>query len=153
MTLLARLARLPFAVAMAMLFAFGALTPAFAQRSAESAAVRYGVQVERVVSPGGVEAWLVSDSTVPMIVVRAYWRGGAAVEPEALAGVTSVMADMLTEGAGERDANAFKERMEELNMSLSFGAGGDGVSMSLTTLSENRDPAFELARQALTAPR
>ena len=82
MTLLARLARLPFAVAMAMLFAFGALTPAFAQRSAESAAVRYGVQVERVVSPGGVEAWLVSDSTVPMIVVRAYWRGGAAVGVE-----------------------------------------------------------------------
>jgi zinc protease len=38
-------------------------------------------------------------------------------------------------------------------MSLSFGAGWDGVGMSLTTLSENRDAAFEMARVALHEPR
>jgi zinc protease len=112
-----------------------------------------GVPVERVVSPGGIEAWLVSDSTVPMIVVRAYWQGGSAGEPEALAGVTSIMGDMLTEGAGAMDANAFKERLEELNMSLGFGASWDGFGMSLTTLTENRDEAFEMARLALYEPR
>ena len=63
------------------------------------------------------------------------------------------MTDMLTEGAGAMDANAFKERLEELNMSLGFGAGWDGVGMSLTTLSENRDAAFEMARLALHEPR
>ncbi|MDX2277399.1 MAG: pitrilysin family protein [Hyphomonadaceae bacterium] len=109
------------------------------------------VQVIR--SPGGIEAWLVSDSTVPMITLRAYWQGGAAAEPANLVGVTSIMADMLTEGAGELDANAFKERMQDLNMSLGFGSGWDGVAMSLTTLSENRDAAFEMARLALAAPR
>lgn len=120
---------------------------------AESAAAQHGVPVERIVSPGGIEAWLVSDSTVPMIVMRAYWRGGTAIEPAALTGVTGVMADMLTEGAGPNDANAFKERLQDLNMSLSFGAGYDGVGMSLTTLSENQDEAFEMARLALNAPR
>ena len=88
-----------------------------------------------------------------MIVLRAYWRGGSAIEPEALTGVTGVMTDMLTEGAGAYDANAFKERIEELNMSLSFSAGWDGVGMSLTTLSENRDAAIEMARLALHEPR
>jgi zinc protease len=137
------------------LFAFAPLAPApaFAQVRTESAAAQYGVDVERIVSPGGIEAWLVSDSTVPIVVMRAYWRGGAAIEPGALTGATGVMADMLTEGAGRYDANAFKERLEELNMSLGFSGGFDGVAMSVTTLSENRDAAFEMARLALNEPR
>ena len=63
-----------------------------------------------------------------------------------------VMADMLTEGAGDMDANAFKERLQTLNMSLGFGADWDGVGMTLTTLTENRDAAFEMARLALMQP-
>lgn len=140
-------------LALAIALAFASLAPAYAQAQSESAASRYGVDVERIVSPGGVEAWLVSDATVPMIVMRAYWRGGSAIEPENLVGVTSVMADMMTEGSGSMNANAFKERLQDLNMSLSFGAGWDGVGMSLTTLSENRDAAFEMARLALHEPR
>ncbi|MGQ0531756.1 MAG: M16 family metallopeptidase [Caulobacteraceae bacterium] len=96
---------------------------------------------------------MVSDSTVPMIVLRGYWRGGSAIEPERLAGVTGVMTDMLTEGAGAMNANAFKERLQDLNMSLGFASGWDGVGMSLTTLSENRDAAVEMARLALHEPR
>lgn len=138
---------------LAVAFACAALTPAYAQAQTESAAARHDVDVERIVSPSGIEAWLVSDATVPMVVMRAYWRGGSASEPENLIGVTSVMADMLTEGSGAMNANAFKERLQDLNMSLSFGTGWDGVGMSLTTLSENRDAAFEMARVALHEPR
>ncbi len=111
------------------------------------------VPVQVVTSPGGIKAWLVSDSTIPMIVLRAHWEGGVASEPPRLQGVTALMADMLTEGAGSLDANAFKERLDTLNMSLGFSAGWDGVDMGLTTLSKNRDAAFEMARLALTAPR
>lgn len=112
-----------------------------------------GVPVQRILNDNGIEAWLVSDSSVPMIVLRAFWRGGSAIEPSRLSGVTGIMADMLTEGAGTLDANAFKERLEELNMSLGFGASWDGVGMSLVTLSENRDAAFAMARLALYEPR
>jgi zinc protease len=38
-------------------------------------------------------------------------------------------------------------------MSVSFAAGWDGVAMSMTTLSENRDAAVEMARMALHEPR
>lgn len=140
--------------ALALALALAAIAPAapvWAQQS-EARAER-GVPVQVIRSPGGIEAWLVSDSTVPMITLRAYWRGGAAIEPAGQIGVTGVMADMLTEGAGDMDANAFKERLQDLNISLGFGAGWDGVAMSLTTLSENRDAAFEMARLALMAPR
>lgn len=135
------------------LFAFAPITPALAQPQTESAAARHGVPATEIVSPGGIGAWLVSDSTVPIVIMRAYWRGGSASQPEGLNGVTSMMADMMTEGAGDMDAEAFKERLETLNMSLGFGVDWDGVGMLLRTLSENRDAAFEMARVALTAPR
>lgn len=143
----------------AMFMAALALTsPAAAQQQARSAAVAQtvtnrGVPVERIVSPGGIEAWLVSNATVPMIVMSAYWRGGSATEPRNLIGVTNVMTNMLTEGAGDLDANAFKERLQDLNMGLDFGASWDGVGMSMTTLTENRDAAAEMARLALMQPR
>jgi zinc protease len=130
------------------------LSPAHAQqRQTESAASSHAVDVEAITSPAGIEAWLVSDSTVPMIVLRAFWRGGSAIEPERLTGVTSVMTDMMTEGSGALDANAFKERLQDLNMSVGFGSSWDGVGMTLTTLSENRDAAVEMARLALNEPR
>lgn len=112
-----------------------------------------GVKVQSVVSPGGVTAWLVSDSTVPMITLRASWRGGSALEGAAKSGAIQVMADMMTEGAGDLAADAFKVRLEELNMGLGFGASWDGVGMTVTTLSRNRDAAFDLARLALEKPR
>jgi zinc protease len=140
------------AAALVCALAFAA-QPAFAQPRAESAAARFAVPIQEVVSPGGIEAWLVSDSTVPIIALRAYWHGGSATEPEALIGATGVMADMLTEGAGDLDANAFKERLEELNGSVSFSSSWDGVGMGLVTLSQNRDAMFDMARLAMTAPR
>lgn len=141
-------------LAVALAFSAFAL-PAEAQRSqtSESTAARHAIPVREITSPGGVRAWLVSDSTVPMIVMRAYWRGGSAIEPANMVGVTGVMTDMLTEGSGALDANAFKERLEELNMSLGFAAGWDGLAMSMTTLSENREAAVEMARMALHEPR
>lgn len=140
-------------LALAVALACAPLAPAYAQAQSESAASRHAVHVQSITSPGGIEAWLVSDSTVPMIVMRAYWRGGSAIEPGNVIGVTSVMTDMLTEGSGSLNANAYKERLQDLNMSVGFSAGWDGVGMSLTTLSENRDAAFEMARVALNEPR
>ena len=140
-------------VVLSLFALFTPIPPVLAQQRHDSAAAHHGVNVQEIVSPGGIHAWLVSDSTVPMIVMRAYWRGGSAIEPERLAGVTGFMTDMLTEGAGDLDSNAFKERMQDLNISLGFGAGWDGVSFSLTTLTENRDAAVEMARLALMQPR
>lgn len=109
--------------------------------------------VQQVTSPGGIKAWLLSDSTVPMIVLQAYWNGGSASDAQGKEGAAVFTAEMLTEGAADMDSEAFKVRLEELNMSLGFSAGWDGMGMGLTTLTKNRDAAFEMARIALTSPR
>jgi zinc protease len=144
------------AVALAGLAGLAAIAPlagAEAQTSRPAPVAEHGVPVREITTPGGIKAWLVSNTSVPIIVMEAYWRGGSAIEPAAKSGVTGVMADMLTEGAGDMDSQAFAQRMEDLHMGLDVDAGWDGVGMTLTTLSENRDAAFDMARAALTSPR
>src|SRR5207253_4549611 len=57
------------------------------------------------------------------------------------------------EGAGELDAKAFHERLEENAIELSFTAARDYFRGSLRTLGTHRDLAFDLLRLSLTAPR
>ena len=136
------------------LVALGAPMAASAKPAPPPAAAALAlVPVHLLKSPGGISAWVVSDSTVPMIVLSAYWKGGSAGEPKGLEGVTATMADMMTEGAGTLDSDAFKIKLEELNVSLGVDAGWDGVSLDLTTLTKNRDAAFDMARLALMSPR
>ena len=112
-----------------------------------------GMNIERVVSPGGIEAWLVRDKTVPLVSLDFAFRGGAIQDPADKAGVANMVASLLDEGAGELDAKAFHERLEEKAIQLGFSTGRDHVRGWLRTLKENRDAAFDLLRLALTAPR
>lgn len=110
--------------------------------------------IEKVVSPGGIEAWLVSDDTVPLIAMDFAFDGAGSVQdPEGKEGVANLLSTMLDEGAGELDSDAFQSRLADLNVRLSFDAGRDAFHGELTTLAENRDAAFDLLRLALTAPR
>ena len=110
-------------------------------------------KVERIVSPGGIEAWMVSEPSVPLIALDFAFRGGADQDPADRAGVASMATSLLDEGAGDVDSNTFHERVEAKAIELSFGATRDYVSGSMRTLTENRDEAVTLLKLALTAPR
>jgi zinc protease len=109
--------------------------------------------IERVVSPGGIVAWLVHEPAVPMIAVDVAFEGGATQDPPGKSGTASFVASMLDEGAGDLDSKAFSDRLERKAIELSFSAERDSVRGALRTLTENRDEAFDLFRLALTAPR
>jgi zinc protease len=111
------------------------------------------VNVVRVVSPGGIEAWLVSDHINPIINMRFSFRGGASLDPDGKQGLAHMVSATLDEGAGGLDSQTFQRRLEDLSVELRFNAGRDTFSGRLKTLSENRDQAFELLRLALTRPR
>lgn len=110
-------------------------------------------KIERVVTAGGIEAWLVREESLPLISVELGFRGGSAQDPEDKAGVSHMVASLLDEGAGDLDAKAFHERLEERAVQLSFSSTRDHVRGSLRTLVEHRQHAFDLLRLALTAPR
>jgi len=109
--------------------------------------------IERVLSPGGLEAWLVRDKTVPLIAMEYAFAGGTSQDPADKPGVGNMAAALLDEGAGDLDARAFQERMENQAIELRFSVDRDHFRGSLRTLAERRDTAFDLLRLALTAPR
>ena len=130
-------------LALASLLLLVALSP----RPAEA------VTIERVVSPGGIEAWLVQSDTVPLIAMRFAFLGGSAQDPAGKQGLSYFLSGMLDEGAGDLKSVDFQERMEELAVKLDFDATRDIFYGSLQTLTKNQDEAAELLRLALTEPR
>jgi zinc protease len=112
------------------------------------------MKIEEVKSPGGITAWLVETHEVPLIAMRfAFDGGGSAQDPDGREGVASFLASILDEGAGDLDAKAFQERMEELAVRMSFEAQRDGFYGSFTTLTQNRDAAARLLALAIAKPR
>jgi len=108
--------------------------------------------IQRVVSPGGIEAWLVQDPSVPLIAFDFSFRGGANQDPVDKPGVATMATSLLDEGAGDLDSKSFHERAETKAIQLGFSVNRDQTSGSVRTLSANQDEAFELLRLAVTSP-
>jgi zinc protease len=117
------------------------------------AAPALATTIERVVSAGGIEAWLVHEPAVPLIAVDFAFLGGSAQDPASKAGTANMVASLLDEGAGDLDSKAFHARLERKAIELAFQAQRDTLRGTLRTLSENRDEAFDYLRLSLTAPR
>jgi zinc protease len=98
-------------------------------------------------------AWLVEEHAVPVIALEIAFRGGTTQDPPGKAGLATMMAGLLDEGAGELDARGFQDEVEANAIELGFGAGKDTVSASLRTLARRRDAAFRLLGLALASPR
>jgi zinc protease len=117
-----------------------------------AAPAAHALTIERVVSPGGIEAWLVRNSA-PMIALEFDILGGADQDPVDKPGVATMVASLLDEGAGPLDAMTFHDRLERHAIEISFNVGRDHLRGTLRSLKENRDEAFDYLRLALTEPR
>ena len=131
--------------------AVAALAVAFLLGAAASASA--ATAIERVVSPSGIEAWLVREPATPLVALDFAFRGGANEDPGDKPGVAHMVADLLDEGAGALDGNAFHEQLERQAIEMNFSAGRDFFRGSLRTLAEHRDAAVDLLRLALNEPR
>jgi zinc protease len=111
------------------------------------------MNIERVVSPGGIEAWLVHEESIPVIIMEVAWKGGSASDPAEKSGLANMVSALLDEGAGDLDSAAFQERMDDIAARISFSAESDHFRGSLQTLAKERDEAFRLFSLAISRPR
>ncbi|HEX2380931.1 MAG TPA: pitrilysin family protein, partial [Methyloceanibacter sp.] len=111
------------------------------------------MKIQRVVSPGGIEAWLVEGHTNPLIAIRFAFRGGASQDNPGKEGLAYFVTAMMDEGAGDLNSVAFQERAQELAMRMDFDAGRDVMLGNVQTLTANKDEVFDLVRLAMTKPR
>ena len=113
----------------------------------------HAVEVQRVVSPEGIEAWLVEDHTVPIIAMNFAFDAGTTQDPAGQEGLTRLLAASLDEGAGDLKSEDFQGRLEELAVSIGFSTGKDRFYGSLRTLGPRLPEATDLLALAVNAPR
>jgi len=120
---------------------------------AAGAGTASAMTIEKIVSPSGIEAWLVREKAVPLVTLNYAFHGGSTQDETDKSGTANLVADLLDEGAGDLDSKAYHERLENHAIELTFQVGRDYLHGSLRTLSEHRDEAFDLLRLALSKPR
>src|SRR5262249_48768030 len=76
------------------------------------------LKVEEIASANGIKAWLVEEHSVPLVAIRFAFMGGAAQDPPGAEGLVGMLSDLLSEGAGELPAQAFKEQLAQLGTRL-----------------------------------
>lgn len=111
------------------------------------------IDIAEIETPGGIDAWLVEEHSIPFVALELRFQGGASLDLPGKRGATNLMVGLLEEGAADMDARAFAERAESLAVSFRFDVGDDAVSVSARFLTENQDEALALLRDALTQPR
>lgn len=109
--------------------------------------------VQRVITPGGIEAWLVESDAVPLVALEFAFRGGAAQDGADAPGLATLLASLLDEGAGPYDARGFHRAIDDLAIHIGFGADRDSLSGHMQTLARNTDKAFTLLKLALNDAR
>jgi len=115
--------------------------------------VTRAVNVQPIVTPRGVKAWLVEDYAVPLLSLEFAFKGGAAQDPVGKPGAATMLAALLDEGAGSMDSQAFQQALDEKAIEISFNCDRDYVGGRMRTLIRNAERACELLRLAVNAPR
>jgi len=111
------------------------------------------LKVQEITSPSGIKAWLVEDHSIPFSSLQIRFKGGASLDDKGKRGAVYMMAGLLEEGSGKMSAAEFQKARDALAADFTFDAHGDSVSISAKFLSENRDKAMALLRQAIEKPR
>ena len=114
--------------------------------------VSAATDIVEVVSPNGITAWLVQEPSIPMLSLEINFRGGSVLDPVDKQGAVYMMTGLLEEGTGDMDSAAFSRARESLAADFGFDSGYDSISISARVLTENRDDALDLLKQAITYP-
>jgi zinc protease len=114
-----------------------------------------GVKIEHWTSPSGARVYFVETRALPILDVQVDFAAGAMFDPAGKMGTAALTRATLDLGAGKLDETAIAEQLADIGANLGGGADTDRASIALRTLSaaDKREPALELLRTVLHAPR
>jgi zinc protease len=100
--------------------------------------------ITRTTLANGLRVLVTENRNAPLVSLRALVRSGADHDTAHSAGLASLTADLLDEGAGTRDAIQLAEAVGLLGGALGTGADWDASYISLDVLSRNTEPSVGL---------
>lgn len=132
-------------------FLFAALV-ALAMSAASAAGIRLP-DYQTVRLDNGATLLLAPRKDVPMVAATVLVRGGSLADPAGKEGTADLLADMLSKGAGNRDALAFAQAVDGAGGSLAFASSGEALVANAQFLSKDADLMLSLLADALLRPR
>ncbi|MCE9638139.1 MAG: insulinase family protein [Planctomycetes bacterium] len=103
--------------------------------------------------PNGMRVLLVTDHEIPLVSFTLRCAGGSVEDPAGREGAASMLATLLTKGAGARDAKTFQEDVEFAGGTFGAAAGQKWTTVSCDFLKGDLDLAFELLGDVVMRPR
>ena len=100
----------------------------------------------------GVRLLLQADHRLPKLHLRAVLRGGAFFENEKERGISTLLAELLTQDTVNRTAEEVSACIERLGGSFSAATGNNTVSLAIEVLPGDLEIAVDLLADALAAP-
>jgi zinc protease len=101
-------------------------------------------KITRATLENGLRLLVAENHNAPLVSLRALVKSGADHDVLELAGLASLTADLLDEGAGSRDAMRLAEDVGLLGAALGTGADWDASYISMDVLSRNVDPTVDI---------
>ena len=110
------------------------------------------IAVARVVTQNGMTVLIVDQPSLPIVTVTVLMKAGAVYDPDAKAGLSYMVADMLDEGTKTRSAVQLAEQIEFIGGELTAQGGEDSTTATLRVLKKDADLGFTLLADILRNP-
>lgn len=107
---------------------------------------------ERLQLPNGAVLVLSEKHGLPLIGLEAVVRGGAVTDPAGLNGQADLLARLLRQGAGDRDAAAFAQAVDAVGGKLSVAAGLEAIRITADFMSRDGELMIDLVADMLQRP-
>jgi len=100
----------------------------------------------------GMRVLLMEAHSVPMVVMRLTLPAGSSMDASGKAGTASMLAGMLGDHTARHDYQAWADHLDAQAIRFGVGADRDGLSFSVTALSEASGQAVSVLAEALLQP-
>jgi len=103
--------------------------------------------------PSGLKILGITNTEVPVVQFSLEMKGGQLLENPEHAGVSNMLANMMTKGTAKRTPAELEEAIELLGASIYVNSSEEKISISGNTLSKNYAETMELVQEILLEPR
>ena len=100
----------------------------------------------------GLRVWTIVHPAVPVVSLTLVLDTGTANDPADRPGLTGLVADLLDEGAGSRNAIELSDALARIGSHLEIDTAPDATTLSLTTLARFLPRAMDLLADIMTRP-
>jgi zinc protease len=110
-------------------------------------------EIRRRTLENGLRIWTIEHRAVPIVSAMVLLPVGSAADPRDSHGLAAVTADLLDEGAGDRDALQLHDALGRTGAQLDTEIGADATALSLTVLEQFAARGMSLLADMVIRPR